>query len=44
MATNPIQMYLYIMMVACVFKLRKDYPLAERKAAQLPTCWMRTSA
>ena len=31
MATNPIQMYLYIMMVACVFKLRKDYPLAERK-------------
>lgn len=31
MASNPIQMYLYIMIVACIFKLRKDYPLAERK-------------
>ena len=31
MATNPIQLYLYLLMVACVLKIRKRYPTAERK-------------
>ncbi len=31
MATNPIQMYLYLMLVACVIKFRKLYPVEERK-------------
>lgn len=31
MATNPIQLYLYLLMVACVIKIRKRYPTAERK-------------
>ena len=31
MATNPIQMYLYLMLVACVIKFRKIYPVEERR-------------
>ena len=31
MATNPIQLYLYIMIVACVFKMRKLYPVEARR-------------
>ncbi len=31
MATNPIQLYLYLLMVACVLKIRKHYPLSARK-------------
>lgn len=31
MATNPIQLYLYMLMVACVFKLRKMYPVEDRR-------------
>ncbi len=35
MATNPIQLYLYLMIVACVFKFRVMYPAEERKAMGL---------
>ena len=31
MATNPIQLYLYLLMVACVIKIRKRYPAEVRK-------------
>ena len=31
MATNPIQLYLYLMLVACVLKIRKLYPVEARK-------------
>ncbi len=31
MATNPIQLYLYLLMVACVIKVRKRYPVEERR-------------
>ena len=31
MATTPIQLYLYLLMVVCVIKIRKRYPAAERK-------------
>ncbi|MBO4365649.1 MAG: APC family permease [Eggerthellaceae bacterium] len=31
MATNPIQFYLYLLLVACVLKARKRYPAAQRK-------------
>ncbi len=31
MATNPIQFYLYLLLVACVLKMRKRYPAKERK-------------
>lgn len=31
MATNPIQLYMYIMLVACVLKIRKIYPVEARK-------------
>jgi len=31
MLTNPIQIYLYIMIAACVLKLRKVYPVEDRK-------------
>lgn len=31
MATNPIQLYLYMMLVACVFKVREFYPAEARK-------------
>ena len=35
MATNPIQLYMYIAMIAVIFKLRKIYPVAARKAKGL---------
>ncbi|MEG1592986.1 MAG: APC family permease, partial [Oscillibacter sp.] len=35
MATNPIQMYLYLMLVACVIKMRKLYPVKDRRALGL---------
>ncbi len=35
MATNPIQLYMYIAMIAIIFKLRKLYPVAARKAKGL---------
>lgn len=35
MATNPIQLYLYLMLVACVFKFRAMYPVEDRKAMGL---------
>ena len=31
MASTPIQLYLYLLMVACVLKIRKMYPVAGRK-------------
>ena len=31
MATTPIQMYIYLMLIACVVKIRKRYPVADRK-------------
>lgn len=31
MATNPIQLYLYLMLVACVIKMRKVYPVEGRR-------------
>lgn len=31
MATNPIQLYLYLMLVACVIKFRKIYPVEDRR-------------
>lgn len=31
MATTPIQLYLYLMLIACVIKIRKRYPVAGRK-------------
>ncbi len=31
MATNPIQLYLYLMLVACVLKIRKLYPVEARR-------------
>ncbi len=31
MASTPIQLYLYLLMVACVLKIRKMYPAAGRK-------------
>ncbi len=31
MATTPIQLYIYFMLVACVIKIRKRYPVEERK-------------
>ena len=31
MATNAIQFYMYMLMVACVVKLRKRYPIEERR-------------
>lgn len=31
MATTPIQLYIYFMLVACVIKIRKNYPVEERK-------------
>lgn len=31
MATNPIQFYLYLLLVACVLKARKRYPVPERR-------------
>ena len=31
MASTPIQLYLYLLMVACVLKLRKMYPVEDRK-------------
>ena len=31
MATTPIQLFLYLALVACILKVRKDYPVAERK-------------
>jgi len=31
MATNPIQLYMYLMLVACVFKFRSLYPVEERR-------------
>ena len=31
MATTPIQLYLYLMLIACILKIRKLYPVEERK-------------
>lgn len=31
MATTPIELYMYLMLVACVLKIRKRYPAIERK-------------
>lgn len=31
MATTPIQLYLYLMLIACVVKVRRRYPIEERK-------------
>ena len=31
MATTPIQLYMYLAMILCVVRLRKYYPVAERK-------------
>ena len=31
MATTPINLYLYLALVACVFKIRKRYPVEDRK-------------
>lgn len=31
MATTPIQLYLYLMLIACVVKVRNRYPIEERK-------------
>ena len=31
MATTPIQLYMYLAMILCVVKLRKEYPIEERK-------------
>lgn len=35
MATTPIQLYLYLMLLACVLKIRKRYPVADRKKSGL---------
>ena len=35
MATNPIQFYLYLLLVACVLKTRKRYPVAGRRKMRL---------
>ncbi|MBO4365795.1 MAG: APC family permease [Eggerthellaceae bacterium] len=35
MATNAIQFYMYMLMVACVIKLRKRYPVEERRKVGL---------
>lgn len=49
MATNPIQLYLYMLMAACVIKLRKIYSVEDRKAMGLtvipggkPMMWLCT--
>ena len=31
MATTPIQLYIYFMLIACVFAIRKRYPVEFRK-------------
>ncbi len=31
MASTPIQLYMYLALILCVFKLRKEYPVEERK-------------
>lgn len=31
MATTPIQLYIYLMVIACVIKIRKRYPVKDRK-------------
>lgn len=31
MATTPIQLYIYLMLIACVVKIRKRYPVKDRK-------------
>lgn len=49
MATNPIQLYLYMLMAACVIRLRKIYSVEDRKAMGLtvipggsPVMWLCT--
>lgn len=49
MATNPIQLYLYMLTAACVIKLRKVYSVEDRKAMGLtvipggsPVMWLCT--
>lgn len=35
MATTPLQLYIYMALSVCVLKLRKEYPVAERKEQHL---------
>lgn len=35
MATTPIQLFLYLLLAACILKIRREYPVKERKEAGL---------